>query len=348
LDEILIRSLQGRASPEENEALRRWRRESPENEERYQRFSDVWRTTAGYERPLGESPPAAAEVLGRVSGRRGRRGSPGWFRRSLPQAAAVIVSLAVGYSVAQWPAEGPAGTAPHTDEMEITTGAGEKATATLSDGTGVRLGPRSTLRVTREDDESLVWLEGRAFFGVAPDPTRTFTVRTPFGEAQALGTRFEVRAEDEEFRVLVVEGSVRVSSAGAAIEMGEGLMSRSSWGGPPTTARVERVEKYLDWMGPALVFRGTRLARAVSEIEHRYGVEVALDDPAMGDFTVTATFTDQPVESVLFVLCEIVGAECVVGGAGCRIGDRTLLAPRGADPARTLRNESASRFRFCW
>lgn len=205
--------------------------------------------------------------------------------------------------------------------QEVTTGANESATVTLSDNTAVRLGPGSTLRVVDGGTNPVTWLEGRAFFGVVPDPERTFTVRTRYGDATALGTRFEVRTDEEEFRVLVVQGNVRVSSAGTSVEVGEGLMSRNAEAAPPTTSSVQNIDMHLDWIGQTLVFRATPLSRVVSEIQDRYAVTVELADDALNDMEVTAAFTDQPVESVLYVVCEIVGARCTVEDGHYRIAD---------------------------
>ena len=201
----------------------------------------------------------------------------------------------------------------------------------------IRVGPRSTLRFTQEGTEPVVWLDGQAFFGVQSDSTRRFIVRTEHGEAVALGTRFEVQSEDEEFRVLVVEGSVRVSAAGAAVELSEGLMSESRDGAPPSTTRVEDVHERLAWLGTTLMFRNTPLGRAIAEIEDRYQVEVVLDATQLEDLTVTATFTEQEAEQVVFVICEMIGARCAVDGDGTfHIADRVLqtTSPVGNIPGR--------------
>jgi len=211
---------------------------------------------------------------------------------------------------------------------EIVTGDGEMATVTLSDGSAIRVGPHSTLRFSQEGREPVVWLDGQAFFGVQSDSTRRFIVRTEHGEAVALGTRFEVQSGDEEFRVLVVEGSVRVSAAGAAVELSEGLMSESRDGAPPSTSRVEDVHEHLAWLGTTLMFRNTPLGRAIAEIENRYRVDVALDAAELEDLTVTATFTEQRAEQVVFVICEMIGARCVVDADGnFHIAERVLQPP---------------------
>lgn len=316
IDDILIRSLQGRISEAEAETLRRWRTRSPENEEHYQYISSTWRMTADYEDPVWEAPPSARGVL-----RTARQGSrSGRARTGLNQAlsaAAVIAALGFGYLVAQWTSSPSAETL--AQQTELTTGDGERTTVNLWDGTAVRLGPRSTLRVLRNGNDAVARLEGRAFFGVSHDPSRTFTVETEHGQALALGTRFEVQTEEDELRVLVVEGNVRVSSAGTPVDVEEGRVSRSAERVPPSTSLVENIDELLDWMGPVLIFRETPLERAVAEIEHRYGVTVHVEDPIRGDMPVTATFTDQPAENVLFVVCEIIGAECVVEADQFRI-----------------------------
>ncbi len=202
---------------------------------------------------------------------------------------------------------------------EVTTGADERTTIELRDGTAIRLGPSSTLRVLDDGDEPVVWLEGRAFFGVRPDSLRNFTVQTANGAATALGTRFEVVTDRDELRVLVVEGNVRVTAGDVAVEVGEGLVTRSTSGAPPATERAENIEEMLAWMGAALLFRDTRLDRALAEIEYRYGVRVRLENPRLADAPVTATFTDQPIAAVMMVMCEVIGAECAAEDGGFRM-----------------------------
>lgn len=317
MEELLIRSFQGRIEASEHEVLRAWRARSDENERRYRELSAVWRMTAVPEGQV-ESPPSASAVLA-VAERRRARSARVFWTRSVAAAAAVVAVIAGSAIAIEMTRGGEASVAPYG---EIATGEGERATVSLSDGTAVRLGPHTKLRMEREGEEPVAWVEGLAFFGVQPDSTRNFTIRTAHGEVTALGTRFEVRTDGDELRVLVIEGTVRVTSAGVSLELGEGLMSRSAANSPPTISRIDDAHRMLDWMGPMLVFRETRLERAIEEIEYRYGVEVELEDPALAELTVTATFTDQPVESVMLVMCQVLGAECASGEGEFRIQGR--------------------------
>ncbi len=338
MDDLIIRALQGRAGPDE-EDLSRWRRQSEANERRYRALARLWSVTevakpdfevetapdpetlisevarAGEKKSAPELRPAPKlEPLPMVSRTRRSR-APVWRALKVAALAALFVPVGLGIGALL-----DTGAPAALDVTEITTGSGEMTTVTLGDGSSIRVGPRSRLRLSWEGSNQVGWLDGRAFFGIQADPSRTFTVRTPHGEAAVLGTRFEVRSEDEEFRVLVVDGSVKVSAAEVEAELRGGEMSESRPGQPPSTSMVDDVHAQLDWMGNALVFQATPFRRALDEVERAYGVDVILERPALGDLAVTATFTDQEVDEVILILCEIVGVDCSMENGLVRVG----------------------------
>jgi transmembrane sensor len=229
----------------------------------------------------------------------------------LKVAALGLLFMPLGFGIG-WLACGGLRVASVVPETEIITGEGEMATIAMQDGGSIRLGSRSRLRLTHEKDARVAWLEGRAFFGISSDPSRPFVVRTEHGEATVLGTRFEVRNEDVEFRVLVVEGSVQVSSGGKNAELQAGEMSRARSGEAPDVWAVDDVYAELGWMGNALVFQSTPLPSAIREIELRYGVTVLLLTPSLADLSITATLSNLQVHDVAMIVCEIVGARCFI------------------------------------
>lgn len=363
MHDLIIRSLQGRTDPVEEETLRAWRDASEENEDSYRSLERLWSLTGRSSLMLvdGESsavsrsaifqerhssPPVESEAPPALRGpqaplskglgdeyrdavipRRTRaehethgpsRGSL-WRRHRLKAAVLAAFLVPMGLVLAMR-SENRRANVQGSTPGEVVTGSGEMTTLTLLDGTNVRLGPLSRLRLSREGRNQVVELEGRAFFGVTTDPFRDFIVRTAFGEASALGTRFEVRSEEDELRVLVVEGSVRVSSGSVAAEVRAGEMSRSRPDEKPTTTRVDDVYTYLDWMGNTLVFHATPLERALDEVGRRYGLPIEIQESSLTKLTVTATFTDQSVNDVISVLCQIVRAECAVEEDRVRIG----------------------------
>jgi ferric-dicitrate binding protein FerR (iron transport regulator) len=336
MDHLVIRSLQGRATSHEEAQVWEWRQEEPENERHYCMLEQLWSVT-GAARPKVEASPipdpdmliqkaetwlhgrpsqAGGPVISRASPEEAGRHQelPAPWRTSkvvttLKAAALAAAFIPVGFGLAHL--FGPAAPIPGPlADSEITTGFGEMTTIELTDGTSIRLGPRSRLRLSHGSQGRIAHLDGRGFFGVQSDPGETFTVQTRHGSVFILGTRLEVRSEAEEFRVLVVDGSVRVAVGEASTDLLAGEMSQSLNGGPTAVFAVDDVYAHLDWMGNAMVFQATPLKKVISEIERRHGVEVLLESPGLAEFTVTAAFTGQEVGEVVAVICQIISARC--------------------------------------
>jgi transmembrane sensor len=195
---------------------------------------------------------------------------------------------------------------------ELVTGASERVTARLADGSVIRLAPDSRIQLTGTRDSRDVWLNGRAFFAVAKDEARPFTVRTRVGEVLVLGTPFEVSVERDDMRVVVLEGRVTHAASGETVSVGPGEVSQIVGGASPAVEKVEDVHSLLEWMDHVLVFDSMPLRKVADEIERHCGVRVILPDSTLSIRTVTARFTDQSVEEVLMVICRIVDARCSV------------------------------------
>lgn len=356
MDALIIRSLQGKISDRQEKALRRWRDADPANERRYQEIRRLW-SLSGYGAAVAEDAPDSHDLVARAEERieavtttfdlagapgdsgssegleakrppRRMRGRPERWSRAVGWGAVAAALVAVGFGIGHL--AGRTGGGPPTALAgEIDTGGGEMTTLSLPDGSSVRLGPRSHLRFSESEDERTLYLRGRAFFGVEHDPSRSFVVKTDHGRAVAVGTRFEVRTDTEDFRVLTVDGKVAVSVGDVELELGEHEMTSVSPGRPPSKSRVTDVYRELRWMGNHLVFRATPLGRAVEEVERRYGVPVSLERTDLEGFPVTATFTGRAVEDVVLVLCEIARARCEFEQDRIRIGTEET---RSVDP----------------
>src|SRR5690606_36862769 len=92
---------------------------------------------------------------------------------------------------------------------QLATGTSETLMTQISDGTIVYLAPNSSLQVSPTPGVREVWLEGKAFFGVAKHGADwPFRVRSDRGTVNVLGTRFEFSTEATDARVVVVDGKV--------------------------------------------------------------------------------------------------------------------------------------------
>jgi transmembrane sensor len=308
MEDLIIRVLSGEAGEAERRTLERWRNESAENEGLFQEFLHTWRLAALHDpQELIPAPPPVERIIELAEQRR-RFATPlkpalSRHRRAWPwAAAAAAVLLAAGLGSLR---------IFQTPESITTTGPEDIRTIALADGSIVRLGPDSEIRV-RGNDARAVRLSGVAFFGVVSDSARPFVVETPGGRAEVLGTRFEIRSSVDSVRLVVVEGRVALSAAGGNVEVQAGEVSRIAGGGPSEPESVD-VWELLDWPEGLLIFQATPLQQALEEVAAAFGMPVVIGDSALARRSVTAWFEDEPVEEVVTTICQVVGARCTVG-----------------------------------
>jgi transmembrane sensor len=322
-DHKLFRSLKGRTSPDEEASVQAWRDGSPEHERQYRELAEVLEAAKG-SRPLADSTPPSplklihqAETLAAAQ-RAASQGGQGWRRAVLDSwprwgvaaAAVLVLSLALGRAM-----KDPVAVAPHFEAEEFATGVADAATVTLRDGTVVRLGPRSRLRVMAGEGRSVA-LRGRALFSVAKDPERPFRIETDVGSVEVLGTRFELETREEELRVAVIEGQVALSTRDRRTEVSAGEMRQVVKGLTLPAVPIPDDFDIVEWAGNFLAFRDTPIRDAAREITRLYGVEIVVPDTYLARHTITAWFADEPLEQVTRVFCMVAQARCITAEDG--------------------------------
>lgn len=323
-DDILLRVIAGRASAEEAAATAAWRRKSPENERRFREIAVLveWATKADRLRRPRLRPSAAELVRQAASGEGSRRsrGGPGqavrwqrWLRVGAYAAAAILVFLGVraGLQILNPP--------PSFRAKEFVTGPREAANVVLTDGTVIRLAGESRLHVIDRSHERSVALTGRAYFAVAHDPDRPFTVKLAGGDVRVLGTRFAIDASTDDLRVVVVEGTVSLVAAGTQMDVGASEMARVIRGTALPVVRVPDPARLASWIGNFLAFQDTPLSQAAKELERAYDLRIEIRDSSLARRTVTAWFTDWEAHEVIEVICVVANARCDTSGATVRM-----------------------------
>ncbi len=309
---LIARHFTGEATAPEEAELRLLLRD-PANAELMRQAEQVWGVTGGSDHEWDvdaawrrvaarlEEPVASPPALRVMRGGRAPTQRPVRTRRWLLGGGALLAaSLAVLLVRQPSPAE--------PEPLVFTTESTESETVRLPDGTLVRLGPSSRLVVTSERS---VELSGLAFFAVEHNPESPFDVVLPTGAVRVLGTRFEVRATTDSARVAVIEGHVEVQGVSEAVELRSGEATAVARGGEPVRPQDVAPERVASWMGRTLVFQRTPLDEAAAEIESMYGVQVRVD-PALAERTLTALFTDEPLDRLVPTLCRAVIASCTV------------------------------------
>jgi len=334
MDDLILRSLQGRAGDLEVRILRKWRDASPANEAHYRQVARVWHL----ERPgLPDGAPPPRPPLDRVigaaetrraasgEGRGPGRAHPRFRRWRGPVTGVAMAALAAAAGlllVVGLPETGPTSdpaTSRSFAAAEFTTGSNQSVTVNLNDGSYVRLAPYSRLQVMADDGVREVWLEGRGYFAVASDPERPFTVRTRMGDALVIGTRFELDVKDENLRLVVSEGHVALSTGTERVDVTAGDVIHLAGSGTPVVEQVEDVHQYLDWPDGLLVFHSTPLEQVARELGDHFGVPFEISGPGVSDRKVTGWFDDETLEEVLSAVCRATNTRCVTNGGLVRM-----------------------------
>jgi transmembrane sensor len=342
-DELLFRSVTGRATPEEERAVAEWLARSPGHGERLTDTREILRLTADADDELAFGPaPTAEQMFGHRRLRTGagshRGWSQGWRGALVPLAAAAILILLL--PLVRGGGEPGANRLADFGSDEFVTET-ESATVGLRDGSVVRLAPASRLRVYGRQDSREVALSGRGYFAIAADPDLPFTVHSDAGTVTVLGTRFDITVSGEDLRVVVVEGSVRLAARGSQVVVRAGQLAQVVKGNLVPPVDVPDPASFIGWVGNFIAFHNTPLRDVAREIEQRYRITVELSDPELGGRTVTALFAGRSYEEIVEVICVVAHLQCTRVGDVLRMAPATLSGapgpPRGQLVQPTLR-----------
>lgn len=203
----------------------------------------------------------------------------------------------------------------------VETKAGEKSTAQYSDGSKIVINANSKMRLPDRNtgaDTMQVWLEGEAYFDITRNPdseSRTFIVHTPDGDVSVLGTKFAVNTMQQQSRVVLAEGSIRVNVRDSlknkrinyTLKPGEMALFSSS----VDSIQVEEVntEAFTSWASGTLIMDKTPLADLIDRIEFTYDVKVEVENEALLKQKLTGKFKNVNLEFLLEGLAKTLDIE---------------------------------------
>ena len=276
-----------------------WMNADARHAEAFGQIEDLWRDFAAL--PCPETVPAKAMAadgydasmsIGRWKARAGR------IRAARLALAASLAAISlVGMALWQpWKAFG--------GEM-LQTGIGQNRTVMLQDGSSVVLGGDSKVRLSfSAKARELTLVRGEAFFDVARDKLRPFSVQAGPTRVVAIGTQFNVRRNDDDRVVVsVVEGEILVLGAGRA-KVHESLSagSRATLGGagrePARTERVVSTDATA-WRSGRLAFESEPLRYVVEDVNRYSARPIELADERIGDLLITGTVRDDNISAWL-------------------------------------------------
>lgn len=189
----------------------------------------------------------------------------------------------------------------------VSTGYGSMKTITLPDGTVVTLNANSTLQYDSagwQPDTREVWVNGQAFFDVAPDAAGKFMVHA--GDkltVQVLGTRFHVAARPKGTAVVLNSGKVKVNSNEHTLVLQPGEMVSYLSNGQLLRQHADTLQ-LTSWKDNQQVFRDAALEEIADFIEEQFGAEVTFAAPQLSHLQFTGTTPANDLDVLLNILAK--------------------------------------------
>ena len=256
-----------------------------------------------------------------------------WVPAIASLAAVVLASLGL---VSLWNA-GFFAPAAATGEAAVRyqAGHGEQLSLRLPDNSVLHLNTDSAVSIRYGKAERLVTLlSGEADFEVTHDAGRAFRVVAGSAEVVDMGTKFDVRLEDESTLVTVVEGRVAVG-----MQSGEDQTPRSvqllanqqvrvtaaDWPPAPTTVDAQHATA---WLHRQIVFDQEPLERVAAEFNRYSPTPIEIVTPTLRDLQISGVFATDDTEAFIAFLRSLKGVRVEVTATRIRVSRSAGVAPR--------------------
>ncbi len=188
--------------------------------------------------------------------------------------------------------------------------AGQRAQITLQDGTEVWLNAQSTLRYPSHFSKKrrTVEITGEAFFDVAKDKKRPFTVSTQHIDMEVLGTQFNVYSYSgaDYIQTDLIEGSLKITGKGEnnaiLLKPNEKMVYKNNL---MTISPISDPEHIL-WKDGIYSFQNARLIDIIEKLQLYYDVKIIIEDPDIFNTRYTGKFRQRDgIDEILRIIQKI-------------------------------------------
>ena len=230
-------------------------------------------------------------------------------------AAGIAAALVAGLGWRRWLGATP-----------ISTAVGEIRRLPLDDGSFAVVNSTSHIRIAFTPERRDIELaRGEAWFEVAHNKARPFTVTAGKVRVQAVGTAFDVRLRDGASEVTVTEGTVKVWTTASEAEprlltVGQRAIVHDEGNVLVSAQRPDISDQRLAWREGRIVLDNMTLAEAADEF-NRYHERTLEIDPALGNRHVVGWFHTDDMDGFTKA------AATMVGGRVVQDDDRIRIVP---------------------
>lgn len=320
--EIIVKHFEGKATPDEEQALLAWINMDYKNFEYFLHERKLWDALLvnGYsEEPLNTLAGSFAELKININEPSKQDFEPSenkslLFRKLMPflRYAAVFVLGIIFYTALS-----------HIIDFsnpvtwnELVIPKGNRVRVMLPDSSIVWLNSQSKFRYPAkfEARKREVWLNGEAFFEVHKNPKQRFIVHTARLSVEAVGTSFNVLAYDSDniFETALVTGKVNILYENSDVPV-EKLDPKelAVYNKASNELNVHNVDVdlYTCWKNGEFKFRNERLEVIAQKLERYYNLRIEFGSNEIKDYRLTGTFpVSESWEKILTVIEKTTGA----------------------------------------
>ncbi len=311
--EWLMRLSEGDISANDINNFKSWQCKNPDNKGTFDKLSAIWDSFA----ILGELEKYAAEnstskksaVLATIRSK--------WLDHkhltSVAMAAGIILAVFISVFYNYWDSSQT------TFVATYATAVGEQETFALPDGSTVELNTNSTVNINFTEDARHIQLtNGQAFFKVAHDKSKPFSVFAGQGVVTAVGTQFSVTYRTDIVDVVVAEGRVALSPKPSEFNINDKkkvalsapLIELNAQQAAEFNEKVRKVEtldtaaqeRRLSWRSGLLAFSGEPLTEFINEMSRYTNVNIEIKDDDIRNLPVAGYFKVGEVEAMFDAL----------------------------------------------
>lgn len=221
-------------------------------------------------------------------------------------AVAILLPVCIGLSA--WLAFGPVSLGDRSGEVcEMVVDQGQKATLTLPDGTKVWMNSASRLKYdgNYNRQERRVQLEGEAYFEVAPDAEKKFTVCCGGLNVEALGTAFNVKGyrDDKYVTTSLLEGSVKVYNQHCDIRLNPNQSLQFDREGQTFLKTSFTDSREIDfWRRNILYFRSATLGDIARTLERMYCLDIRFESEDLKQIVFSGGIRNNSLTNVFHII----------------------------------------------
>ncbi|MBW6536582.1 MAG: FecR family protein [Mariniphaga sp.] len=339
----LIDYFSGNLSAEDSKILNKWLERSEANKLLFDQLSDVWQSVnlIKYHDKI-DVEKAWKEIQYQLnkSNSAQQQTTFKWLK-----VAAVFVLVFISGGIAHYFLSQKPETTEYPLQVEYFAPLGSRSFIKMPDGSKIWLNAGTTLTYKNNfgTDNREVYLTGEAFFEIEKNPLFPFIVQTSDISITALGTKFNVKAYDEEktIETMLVEGSIRLEGNNfklaeeiilkekekAIFTKKEQTINLTEQNSLPKENIAEikpkselkiitsvEPEPIISWKDERWIINNEKLSSLSKKLERRYAVNFIFDNDLLKEYAFGGTLEDETLEQVLDAICSSSPVKYVIEG----------------------------------